>query len=315
MSDEDDRQTRLRVGGWLPSPDPTGQIGGSALAKNTTKDVVLSPSRRRMELATHARRFSRRQLALAGVTVVVALVLLGIAAVQRSGVAPATVAQSPPGIAGDALDWLTSAPTTDPGAPLVPWWKASTEPSGTAGPGGGAKPAAPARPTADGPTEGGPAATPAAPTTPAVSLRAGARVGLEPVTHPGYRVRHRQFAGWIDRIGAGSGAQDRADAAFTVRAGLASASCVSFEAVNYPGYYLRHQNFQIYLHRRESTALFAADATFCAGTGLTGQHTSLRSYNYPQRYLHHRDARLGISTVDAGAPARAAATFIVRTPL
>jgi hypothetical protein len=98
-----------------------------------------------------------------------------------------------------------------------------------------------------------------------------------------------------------------------VRRGLASGQCYSLESVNYPGYYLRHQNFRIYLHRADGSQLFAADATFCAVTGLSGQHTSLRSLNYPDRYLNSRSSELRISTVD-GSSERRAATFIVRAP-
>ncbi|MFY1675321.1 AbfB domain-containing protein [Plantactinospora sp. WMMB334] len=146
------------------------------------------------------------------------------------------------------------------------------------------------------------------------TLSQGARVGLEPVARSGFRVRHARFVGRVDRIGAGSGWHDRLDATFVIRSGLADRRCVSLESVNYPGYYLRHQNFRIYLHRRDGSALFAADATFCAIPGLAGRGVSLRSRNYPSRYLSHSGSELSIRTPE-GAAGRAAATFTVRSPL
>ncbi|WP_422771674.1 AbfB domain-containing protein [Plantactinospora sp. WMMC1484] len=146
------------------------------------------------------------------------------------------------------------------------------------------------------------------------TLAQGARVGLEPVTRSGFRIRHARFVGRVDRIGTGSRWHDRLDATFVIRSGLADRRCVSLESVNYPGYYLRHQNFRIYLHRRDGSALFAADATFCAIPGLAGEGISLRSRNYPSRYLWHSGSELRIRT-PSGAPDRAAATFTVRSPL
>ncbi|MFY1690004.1 AbfB domain-containing protein [Plantactinospora sp. WMMB782] len=158
----------------------------------------------------------------------------------------------------------------------------------------------------------GRAAPPAAQKPPALSL--GSRVGLEPVALSGFRVRHARFVGRIDRIGTGSWSRDRLDATFVVRSGLADRGCFSLESVNFPGYFLRHQNFRIHLHRRDGSALFAADATFCAVTGLAGRGISLRSRNYPSRYLAHSGSELRIRTPE-GAGERAAATFRVKPPL
>ncbi|MEV0570715.1 alpha-L-arabinofuranosidase B [Dactylosporangium sp. NPDC050588] len=88
-------------------------------------------------------------------------------------------------------------------------------------------------------------------------------------------------------VTASSSATDKANASFTVRAGLANASCVSFESRNTPGSYLRHQNYQLYLHANDGTALFAADATFCPQTGRNGQGNSFASSNFPDRYIRH----------------------------
>jgi hypothetical protein len=158
--------------------------------------------------------------------------------------------------------------------------------------------------------------TPLPPTTSpsGPALVPGARIGLEPVTNPGYRVRHRNFSGRIDPIGVASGSLEKADSRFTVRAGLADSRCVSLEAVNYPGHYLRHQDFAIHLHRRDGSAVFAADATFCRVDGLAGRGVSLRSYNYPDRYVYHERSQLFIARVGGGS-ARSAMTFAVRAPL
>lgn len=311
MSDEDVARSRLRIGGWLPSYDTAGRAARSepvsGQASDGTTDSEPAAAGSEVEAVwTHARtRSVRRRAVLVGMTGLTALVVLGFASIQRGGVAPATLGEPSVGAAPAIEPQWPAGPVTDGPSPSAVPSAASPDPSGTAGPTGGGKPGAPAR-TAGGGTGSTPAAP--SPTGAVASLTNGSRVGLEPVSRPGYRVRHRNFAGRIDPIGPGSGALDRADSTFTVRAGLAGSRCVSFESVNFPGYYLRHQNFEIYLHRRDGSQVFAADATFCAVPGLTGQHISLRSYNYPSRYLHHRDSRLHIGS---GATS-AAMTFAVR---
>lgn len=225
----------------------------------------------------------------------VGLVLLGAAMTSGGDVPPAGLAEPPP-ITADTGYWPTAPVPRSPSPSGSP----SASPEGEEGP--------PARPPVSVPGRVTPLPPTTSPSGPA--LRPGTRVGLEPVGQPGYRVRHRNFLGRIDRIGAGSPSLDRADSTFTVRAGLADARCVSLEAVNYPGFYLRHQDFAIHLHRREFGALYAADATFCPGAGLAGRDTSLRSYNYPDRYLYHERSQLYIARVGGGT-ARSA-TFAVK---
>lgn len=186
--------------------------------------------------------------------------------------------------------------------------EATVEPTSPTGSPSGSPPAA-AGPGGDGGGEAAPAPSPTQP-----PLAVGIRLGLEPAGAPGFRVRHRDFVGRIDRIGPGSGATDRADSAFTVRAGLSNPRCLSFEAVNVPGFFLRHQNFVILLHRDDGSALFAADATFCAEPG-PGQQVSFRSVNFPDRFLGYRGNRLVIEPVGHRSRARTAATFTVRAPL
>jgi hypothetical protein len=142
-----------------------------------------------------------------------------------------------------------------------------------------------------------------------VPLTPGTVVSLEPTNYLGYRVRHRNYLGEISPVAS---ALDRADASFRVRAGLADPACRSFESTNYPGYFLRHRNLRIALARDDRTALFQADATFCARTGLTGQDTSLESFNIRGRYLRHRGLAMYLDVSDGSPLARADTTFAVR---
>jgi hypothetical protein len=129
---------------------------------------------------------------------------------------------------------------------------------------------------------------------------AGSRIGLITAGDAGLRVRHRNFQLRVDRIGSGSSALERADATFVVRAGLADGRCLSLEAVNFPGRFVRHQNFALFLHPREASGSFAADATFCARpVGSAGEFV-LRAVNYPDRHLTVRDASLRLSRVPIG---------------
>ena len=88
-------------------------------------------------------------------------------------------------------------------------------------------------------------------------------------------------------VTANSPATDKADATWVETAGLANPSCVSFESVNEPGSYLRHQNFQFHLQPNDGSSLFSMDATFCPGTGNSGQGTSFQSVNFPGRYIRN----------------------------
>lgn len=149
-----------------------------------------------------------------------------------------------------------------------------------------------------------------------VPLTPGGPVSLEPVNFYGYRARHTSGATVrLEAVGSGSPAAARAAASFIVRPGLANAACRSFESVDLPGRYLRHQGFVAYVHSNNGTALFAADATFCPVTGLTGQYTSFTSYNFPGHYLRHANFALRIDTFDGSDGMRRDATFAVRPGL
>jgi hypothetical protein len=88
-------------------------------------------------------------------------------------------------------------------------------------------------------------------------------------------------------VTAASSSTDKQDATFVEAAGLANANCVSFESINKPGSYLRHQNFQFHLQPNDGSSLFSMDATFCPGTGNSGQGTSFQSVDFPGRYIRN----------------------------
>jgi non-reducing end alpha-L-arabinofuranosidase len=93
----------------------------------------------------------------------------------------------------------------------------------------------------------------------------------------------------ITEITAGSSALDKADATWTVQAGLADSSCISFESANDPGQYLRHYDFELYLEPNDGTSQFAQDSTFCPRPGNSGHGYSFESVNYPNKYIRHYD--------------------------
>lgn len=293
---EDVPTTRLRIGRWLPEyvpPDPIEDEPGGAPDSTDLPAYLLQPPVNR-----------RWRTSIAGLTAVGTVVLLVVVVMlspedRRSGSVggPSAVATRT-GDGGAVANPSTRAGfgTVDVPSPTPAPATASATTSATAGP--SRKPNPGARPP-DG-TE---------------PLTVGTRVSLEPMDADGYRVRHRDFAGRIDPIGPTSSTLARADATFTIRSGLANPECVTFEAVNYPGRFLRHQNFAIFLHRDDGSRLFAADATFCPGTGLAGQFTSFRSYNYPGRYLRHRADKLYLDPVDDGGRTRQEMTYAVSAGL
>jgi non-reducing end alpha-L-arabinofuranosidase len=95
---------------------------------------------------------------------------------------------------------------------------------------------------------------------------------------------------------------------------------VSFESRNYPGEYLRHYNYQLLRQPMDGTAIFRADATFCAETGKSGTGTSFRSYNYSTRYLRHYNSTLyiasngGSNAFDSATSWAADVSWVVSSP-
>jgi hypothetical protein len=131
-----------------------------------------------------------------------------------------------------------------------------------------------------------------------VTLPVGQRRSFQVAT-PGFTDRYlRHINGNADTsvVNAGSDATTRADATFTIRAGLANASCYSFESVNFPGQFLRHQNSRVVRSVNDGSALMRNDATWCARPGLSGTGVSFESLNFPGRYLRHFNAQVWMST-------------------
>ncbi|GAA2781430.1 alpha-L-arabinofuranosidase B [Kitasatospora paracochleata] len=91
----------------------------------------------------------------------------------------------------------------------------------------------------------------------------------------------------ISAVTSSSPSALKADATWTVRAGLANSSCLTFESVDKPGRFLRHYNFELRLGVDDGGSLFAQDATFCPTAGNSGTGTSFQSINYPSKYLRH----------------------------
>jgi alpha-L-arabinofuranosidase len=124
--------------------------------------------------------------------------------------------------------------------------------------------------------------------------------------YTGYYLRHYNSLGVISPITTDSSSADKQDATFTVVTGLADNSCYSFEARDFPGQYLRHYSYRIRKDANDGSALFAADATFCAQPGNSGSAISWQSANYPDRFLRHYNTEAWIAA--DGGPLAADAT-------
>jgi alpha-L-arabinofuranosidase len=105
--------------------------------------------------------------------------------------------------------------------------------------------------------------------------------------YTGYSLRHDNYLGQVAAITSADSATARQDATFTVLPGLADSSCYSFRSANFPTRYLRHYDYRVRLDVDDSSATFAADATFCAMRGNSGAAVSWQSLNFPSRYLRH----------------------------
>ena len=158
----------------------------------------------------------------------------------------------------------------------------------------------------------------AAPASPL--LTADQRVGFEPLTWPGYRIRHANFLGFITPTSAASSEIDRLGSSFITRTGLGSAACWSFESRDWPGYYLRSDGTaRLVLAQRVATTDFAADATFCArapnsAAGGAGTVT-LESFSAPGRVIRHRNFELWLDLNDGSAVFPGDSTFRVQPAL
>ena len=144
-----------------------------------------------------------------------------------------------------------------------------------------------------------------------VAQRVGSAVSLQ-VTTPGFTdrfVRHVGSLGFTASVVDTDEDAVKQDASWALVPGLADAGCYSFESVNAPGQYLRHAFSRVRIDSDDGGATFAADATWCARSGLSGSGVSFESKNYPAHYLRHYNSELWLSRSGGPLPSDAAASF------
>ncbi|MCC8960971.1 AbfB domain-containing protein [Bradyrhizobium sp. Pear76] len=144
-----------------------------------------------------------------------------------------------------------------------------------------------------------------APTGLSGTLAPGSEISLQATTAccTADYIRNQNGAVGIAPITSRSAAQDRRDATWIVRRGLAGSSCVSFESKANPGDFLRHQNSALHAQPFDGTALNRSDATFCAQPGKNGKGNSLHALNYPAKYIRHFYGKLYVAgDGDGGNP-------------
>jgi hypothetical protein len=302
---DDDNRGGLRVGGWVPPISRQGS-GDPALRPGARPALPRGVQRRALGAGPTGSAALRPRLMLAGSLALACAVTLTVAIALDNDLPPSPVAAQTEELPRNTRPYDPAAPTgtislLPPPSPTVT--------SSFSLPTSNAVATVPPRRTPS-PTTAKPSPTrTTAPPPP--RLVTGNPVGLEAFDRPGTRLRHRNFVGRLDPVGAGSSELDRADARFTVRGGRANANCFSLESGNFPGYYLRHRNFEIRLDRADRTELFDQDATFCTVTIRQGAALALRSLNYPVRYVVAEGDRLVLREVSA----EAATAFRPRSPL
>lgn len=135
---------------------------------------------------------------------------------------------------------------------------------------------------------------------PPVNLPTGQNKSLR-VTTPGHTAKHlRHYDGLASTevVNSGSSAVLKADATWKIVPGLANGNCYSFESRNYPGEFLRHREFRVRRDANDNSALFKADATWCAVAGSGG--VRFTSANLPGSYLRHIDSEVWLATPGGG---------------
>lgn len=90
-------------------------------------------------------------------------------------------------------------------------------------------------------------------------LAGGGTVSLESTNFPGYYLRHRGYALYVERSDGSS--LFGGDASFYRQSGLAASTGVSLESQNFPGRYVRHRDGLLYLEA-VTTSAERASATF-----------------------------------------------------
>ncbi|MFE5512407.1 AbfB domain-containing protein [Streptomyces sp. NPDC056529] len=131
---------------------------------------------------------------------------------------------------------------------------------------------------------------------PPVTLPTGQYKSLR-VTTPGYTnryLRHQDGAAFTEVVDANSAGLLKNDATWKIVPGLSNSGCYSFESRNYPGQYLRHREFRVYKEAGDGSALFKADATWCAVQGSGG--VRLSAANFPGQYLRHYNSEVWLAT-------------------
>lgn len=144
---------------------------------------------------------------------------------------------------------------------------------------------------------------------PPVNLPTGQYKSLR-VTTPGHTTKHlRHYDGlaFTEVVNSGSPAVLKADATWKIVPGLANSNCYSFESRNYPGEFLRHREFRVRRDADDNSALFKADATWCAVAGDGG--VRFTSANLPGSYLRHVDSEVWLATPGGGRPFDSPALF------
>ncbi|MCZ4119492.1 AbfB domain-containing protein [Streptomyces sp. H39-S7] len=130
------------------------------------------------------------------------------------------------------------------------------------------------------------------------------------VTTPGHTnkyLRHANALAYTEVVDGNSSALLKSDATWKIVAGLANSACYSFESRNYPGEYLRHQDFRVRRAAGDGSALFKADATFCAVQGNGGVRFS--ASNLPGSYIRHINSEVWLATPGGGHTWDNPATF------
>lgn len=136
--------------------------------------------------------------------------------------------------------------------------------------------------------------------------------GVTPVRLMAYDVAGAAVRHWDFRARLESDVTPLADSQFRIVSGLSGSGTVSLESANFPGYYLRHRNFETWVHQRDGSALFDADASFIRRSGLAGSGTvSFESVNYPGYYLRHRAGTVWVERDDGTSAFRSSASFIL----
>jgi non-reducing end alpha-L-arabinofuranosidase len=130
------------------------------------------------------------------------------------------------------------------------------------------------------------------------TLAPGSEISLQATTAccTGDYVRNQNGTAVIGPITSDSAGQDKGDATWIVRRGLADNSCISFESKNNPGDFLRHQNSALHVQPFDGTALNRSDATFCLKPGRDGKGNSFSSVNYPTKYIRHYYGKIYIAS-------------------